>query len=1200
MAEQNTCPDCGATLSSIARAAQCPACLLKLGLGNLFAEEAGSAARSPDSGAFLEGTQFGDYDLLAQIARGGMGVVFRARQRSLNREVAIKMILSGRFASADELRRFRIEAEAAALLDHPNIVPIHDVGQHEDTPYLTMALIDGSSLAERISRSEFTLSSGQSQQARTCQKQIVRLVQTLAAAAHHAHQRGVIHRDLKPANILFDADNQPRIADFGLARQIDSGTLQTASSQLAGTPSYMAPEQARLKSSELTTSVDVYALGAILYELLTGRPPFRGGTALETLHHLLEEEPTDPHSVNPLVDRELAFICLKCLEKEPARRYESAAALAEELQRWIEGRPIEARPTSQIVRLIKWSRRRPAIASLSVFSILALFAFIVLLLVSRSRIEERRLFAEAQKQLADEAANREQLEKNRLHQLLNRLDFDHAGKQLQSGETAEAFAYLAHLVRENPTSADFRRRLLNALLHEVTVVPAAPAWRHPAGINQVAFAPDGARVALAGVHGHIQVLDVQSGDGLVQFVAHSHLITALVFNPEGSRLLSASKDGTARVWDARSGERLLNLTHQAPVNHAGFSPDGLWIVTASDDRFSTRWSAGSGESSGSRKHPAPVSIARFSPDGSLIASADSGGTIKLWRNDSSGRSFKEFKMNGTVNDLRFDPAQRRLAAASSDHAVRVWPLVEGVQPVPPLPYPGPVKSLAFSRDGRRLATAGNDKTARVWHLPSGEPAFPPITHKTEVVAIEFSPDDSLLATTSWDRTARLWNAADGRRVSHELTHLDWIRAARFSPDGRLVVTVSADRSAQPWRLLDRRAFLTLEHESPLHSMVVNEESGIIVSQGRTSGTRLWNLATATSENIFDATPKQTTAMTLSSDGVLVATGFNDGSVRIWDRVKQSEIPFQSGEAKIATSVCFSPDGTILAAGFQNGTLKVWSLSNPGPPLLTVQLEQPVVRIIISPDGKRIAAAASGPGKLAFVSLFPSPVARVVHPPTPAVIRSLAFHPSGRSILAACSDRRARIFDSRTGALISDAYQHEDQVNEAVFSQDAKHVATVSKDGSARIWLAENGALVGQPLVHESAVVTSAFSPDGTLLATGTSEGIARVWSTASGVLLASFARESGSVVKVAILKDGAQLVVADEGGVMRIHPLYQAKQGESSWLPGLAEAVGGLRLDEHRLLQPVSRESYWNLLDEAIQSPLGEAFQKWLPDPVKP
>src|SRR3989454_2582851 len=365
------CRNCGEKILGDSPKGLCPACVLETGLGPVADE---SVAGVVDSGRFAEVLMdFGDYELLEEIGRGGQGVVYRARQKSLNRTVALKVIGLGQWATQAHLKRFRREAEAAANLDHPCIVPIYEVGEREGSCYFSMKFIDGGQLDEVTKRTPISI------------RNAAELIAKLARTVHYAHEHGTLHRDIKPGNILLDAKGEPHLTDFGLARLLETKSTVTRTMEVLGTPSYMAPEQASGHNEQLTSATDVYGLGAVFYQLLTGHPPFAGGTTYETVRLVLETEPRQPRLWNRKTDRELSTICLKCLEKDPQHRYSSALALAEDLERWLRHEPIRARHTGVFTRGKKWVRRNPTTALL--FALSLAFAATVGVMIWKSRPE---------------------------------------------------------------------------------------------------------------------------------------------------------------------------------------------------------------------------------------------------------------------------------------------------------------------------------------------------------------------------------------------------------------------------------------------------------------------------------------------------------------------------------------------------------------------------------------------------------------------------------------------------------------------------------------------------------------------------------------------------------------------------------------------------------------------------------------------
>jgi TolB-like protein/Tfp pilus assembly protein PilF/predicted Ser/Thr protein kinase len=343
------CRKCSAAIPPDSPQQSCGACLLERGLGPAESEPETNVNRASSSMLM----DFGDYELLEQIGRGGQGVVFRARQKSLNRTVALKVINLGQWASKAHLKRFRLEAEAAARLEHPGIVPIHDVGERDGSCYFSMKFVEGGQLDEVVKRTPMSI------------RQAVELIAKVARTVHYAHEHGILHRDIKPGNILLDAKGEPHLTDFGLARLVESESSVTQTLDVLGTPSYMAPEQAVGNNAAVSNATDVYGLSAVLYQLLTGQPPFAGGTTYETIKLLEDTEPRPPRLLNPKIDRDLSTICLKCLEKDFKRRYSSALALAEDLERWLKHEPIRARHTGIFNRAKKWVRRKPTSALLA-------------------------------------------------------------------------------------------------------------------------------------------------------------------------------------------------------------------------------------------------------------------------------------------------------------------------------------------------------------------------------------------------------------------------------------------------------------------------------------------------------------------------------------------------------------------------------------------------------------------------------------------------------------------------------------------------------------------------------------------------------------------------------------------------------------------------------------------------------------------
>ncbi len=544
MSQKRICPECGAELPTESAEGLCPKSLLKAGLeqstiGGDANTEAPTIAPSPSqlsdvqtvaSGSLENparevGTKvryFGDYELLDEVARGGMGVVYKARQVSLNRTVALKMILAGQLAGPDDVLRFHTEAEAAAQLNHPGIVPIYEVGEHESQHYFSMEFVQGKSLADKIKDGPLTA------------RLAAEYTKKVAEAMAYAHERGVIHRDLKPANVLLDQNDEPKVTDFGLAKRFEDDSGLTATGQILGTPSFMPPEQASGKIDEITETADVYSLGAILYTLVTGRPPFQAASHMDTLLQVLDHEPVSPRTLNSHVPQDLETVCLKCLEKDSRRRYSGMRLFAEELDRFLTGQPVLARPVSVVVRAGRWCARNRVIATLAASSLALLL--IVALVSGIGYLTTSDALTRAQQNL-----------------------------------------YLATAMRLAAQSQSIRNELpVQSLLLGIEAIEATR--RHGGAILPLA---------------HQSLLDGLARVSGRPFVGHEGEVTSVAISPNGRWLVTGSYDKTARLWDLTSEDAAASAVvlrgHEDALMSVAISADGRWLVSGSYDKTARLW-----------------------------------------------------------------------------------------------------------------------------------------------------------------------------------------------------------------------------------------------------------------------------------------------------------------------------------------------------------------------------------------------------------------------------------------------------------------------------------------------------------------------------------------------------------------------------------------------------------------------------------
>jgi predicted Ser/Thr protein kinase len=573
------------------------------------------------------------YEILRELGRGGMGVVYLARQVSLNRAVALKMVLAGAQARGDELARFRIEAEAAAKLQHPNLVQIYEVGEYQGRPYFSLEYVEGGNLDDRFG--------GQPQPPISA----AALVEKLARAMHYAHQRGIVHRDLKPANVLLTLAGEPKITDFGLAKQLGSEAGLTHTGAVMGTPSYMAPEQAEARHAEVGPATDVYALGAMLYEFLTGWPPFIAETSWGTIERLLREEPVPPRRLQPNVPRDLEIICLKCLEKDPRRRYTTAEELADDLQRFREGEPIRARPAPVWERAWKWVRKRPALAAAFAVGAILAFGLVAALVIH-----------DVQTQAINEA-NRERLV---------RLMVANGVRYQNEGDWFDALLWFAEALRLDPgtlESEEMHRRRLGSLLYECPRL--TKFWIHDSAVRHATFSEDGRLVATAGDDAIARVLNLRDGSDATPPLPHESPVRLVSFRPDASLLATVSHQGLLRIWEVPEG-RLRGEPISAPagkIRDIAWRPDGERLAAACDDGKVRIWNVRSMRAiEAPLDHGDPVSAVAYSANGRWLASRG-GSSVRLWHADSHQSAAPAWHHDAPIRFFAFDAQSRHFASA---------------------------------------------------------------------------------------------------------------------------------------------------------------------------------------------------------------------------------------------------------------------------------------------------------------------------------------------------------------------------------------------------------------------------------------------------------------------------------------------------------------------------------------------------------
>jgi WD40 repeat protein/serine/threonine protein kinase len=1085
----------------------------------------------------------GRFRLIRELGHGSFGIVFLADDPVLHRQVAVKVPRPEALFTSDLRQRFLREARAAAGLDHPHIVPVHEAGEADHVCYISSAYCPGPTLAAWL-KEQPNLPSPRTAAA---------LVATLADAMQHAHDRGVLHRDLKPGNILLAGSREsgiasrgpgdakpaslfptpdsllPRITDFGLAKLLEQDEQNTRSGAILGTPGYMAPEQAG-GNQEIGPAADIHALGAILYEMLTGRPPFQGPSILETLEQVRSQEPVAPRRLQPTVPRDLELICLKCLEKALARRYARAEQLAEELRRYLEGRPLAlTRPVGRGERCWRWCRRNPGLAVASGVAAVMLAGVVVVSLLfgitasrDAGRLREaadalRDKQKETDKALGDARKSAQEATDNRhwAERQSVELVCDRGLALCDQGDVGAGLLWLARSleIAERAGAADDLRRAIrinlggwSRELHPVRLV-----LPHQAGYVATALLEPNAGATL-------------KGNPRPPGFGHR----ALAFTAD-SRALATCLNRTARLWDTATGQPLgPSLHHEGTVNVVAFSPDGQTLVTGSSTGQVRFWDPRTGQlRRATLDGQAAVTCMAIRADGQYLAIGD--GRVAVW--DLKADKFRHPSLQIGVNDLAFGPDGKLLLAASGG-AARLFDVDTG-QAVGQAMTPEPgdnIQLAAFGPDGKTCAATWF--IAKLWEVPSGKPIGSPLKHdRGGSFALVYSPDGRQLLTTCTIGLARLWDTTTGELL-RELPNSGGLMTAAFSPDGRTCVYGGAEGKL---RLCDpktgRLVGPPLEHEGVVLYAVYSPDGQTILTWNSRGIVQLWDAGSASLVPQAIPTPTGTRLAAWSPDGRTFATTGPDDTAQVRDSRTGNPMGAALQHQGTIRALAYRPDGKMVLTASADRTARLWDAETGAALQPQLRHEGSVEAVYWNSDGTKILTVTSAKKAQRWDATTGEPIGATFaqdpnfgcgrsnyrKPPQYPHPGTFVFDSDGRVIQAVSKGTTVWLTEASSGKALGGPIRHASQVDALALSADGRYLMTGSSDMTARLWDTATGQPLGGPLNHQEQTRGVAISPDGRRALTTGIDRRVRLWdvkrsapvgSPIAGATLMSFSEDS--------------------------------------------------------------------------------------------